>query len=61
MLFFPLTSVALGSWWAVVPALLAVPLFLRRLFIEEHMLFAELEGYREYAERVPWRLIPGLW
>jgi len=61
MFFFPLTSMALGSWWAVVPALLAIPLFLRRLFIEERMLFAELEGYREYAERVPWRVIPGLW
>ena len=61
MLSFPLTAMALGSWWAAVPALFMIPLFLRRLFIEERMLFAELEGYREYAERVPWRLIPHLW
>lgn len=61
MLWLPLTGTALGSWWAVVPASLAIPLFLRRLLIEERLLFAELEGYREYSSRVPWRIIPGLW
>ena len=61
MMWFPLTAVALGSWWALLPALLAVPLFLRRLFIEEGMLFAELEGYTEYAAKVPYRILPGVW
>lgn len=61
MTWFPLTAVVLGSWWAVLPTLLAIPLFLRRLFIEEGMLFAELEGYKEYAAKVPWRVLPGVW
>lgn len=59
--WFVMSGIALGSWFSVAIALLGVPLFFRRLFIEERTLFAELEGYREYAERVPWRLIPRVW
>lgn len=61
ILWFPLTGLALGSWYAAALGLIAMPLFLRRLFIEEGMLFAELEGYREYAARVPYRLVPHVW
>jgi len=25
------------------------------------VLLAELPGYRDYAERVRWRLLPGIW
>lgn len=59
--WFVMSGIALGSWVAAAVALLGVPLFFRRLFIEERTLFAELEGYREYAQRVPWRLIPHVW
>lgn len=59
--WFVMSGIALGSWYSVAIALLGVPLFFRRLFIEERTLFAELEGYREYATRVPWRLIPRVW
>jgi protein-S-isoprenylcysteine O-methyltransferase Ste14 len=58
---FLVAGLALGSWWAIVPSLTSVPLFLRRIRIEERLLFAELEGYTEYAQRVPYRLVPGLW
>jgi protein-S-isoprenylcysteine O-methyltransferase Ste14 len=56
------SGIALGSWISVAPALIGgVYFFLRRLRIEEALLFAELEGYREYAQRVPYRLVPGIW
>ncbi len=61
LVLFLCTGVALGSWCSAGAGLLAIPLFLRRLFIEEGMLFAELEGYREYAAKVPYRLIPRVW
>jgi protein-S-isoprenylcysteine O-methyltransferase Ste14 len=54
----PLT---LGSWFALVPAALLVFLVLLRTFLEDRMLTTHLTGYREYAERVPARLVPGLW
>jgi protein-S-isoprenylcysteine O-methyltransferase Ste14 len=36
-------------------------LILRRVFFEDRFLHANLTGYREYAERVPYRLLPGVW
>ena len=53
---------ALGSWWALVAAAVATPLALAwRILDEEAMLRHELAGYREYAARVRYRLIPLLW
>lgn len=59
--WFVMSGVALGSWYSALVAMAGIPLFFRRLFMEERLLFAELEGYREYAQRVPWRLIPRVW
>ncbi len=56
------SGLALNSWLAA--ALLAVwsLLFLfYRTIAEDRVLRAELPGYRAYAERVRWRLIPGIW
>jgi len=53
--------VALGSWWSVVPLLLALGMLLRRIRIEDRLLLAELEGYAEYAQRTRFRLLPGVW
>ena len=52
---------ALGSCWTLLFALLLTICFIIRIFPEERVLRAELEGYGDYAERVPYRLIPGLW
>lgn len=51
----------LGSPWAlsVIPFLVGVILI--RIHLEEDMLLNELPGYREYAARVRYRLIPGVW
>ncbi|MCX6030042.1 MAG: isoprenylcysteine carboxylmethyltransferase family protein [Chloroflexi bacterium] len=51
----------LGSLWALLPALAAVVAMVIRTALEDRMLQAELPGYREYAEEVRYRLIPGIW
>jgi protein-S-isoprenylcysteine O-methyltransferase Ste14 len=51
----------LGSWWAVLPGLASAGLVVVRTLLEDRMLLAELEGYPAYAERVRYRLLPGLW
>jgi protein-S-isoprenylcysteine O-methyltransferase Ste14 len=51
----------LGSWIALVPALLIALLLVLRTSLEDRMLTRELPGYRKYATHVPARLVPGLW
>jgi protein-S-isoprenylcysteine O-methyltransferase Ste14 len=53
-------GLALGSWVALPPALGFVALFVRRTAFEDRMLVAELPGYADYARRVRWRLVPGV-
>jgi protein-S-isoprenylcysteine O-methyltransferase Ste14 len=55
------TPLLLGSWYglAIVPVMLALLAF--RAVMEERMLKAELDGYREYAARVRYRLVPMVW
>lgn len=55
------TPPALGSWWAMIPALLIVPVLVARIGHEESLLERDLEGYREYRARTRYRLVPGLW
>jgi protein-S-isoprenylcysteine O-methyltransferase Ste14 len=55
------TPVALGSWWALIPAVLLVPVISARIRNEERMLASELAGYREYMRTTSYRLIPGIW
>lgn len=55
------TPLALGSWWAVVPAL-STPLFLvMRILDEEEALQEGLPGYVDYMQETRSRLIPGVW
>jgi protein-S-isoprenylcysteine O-methyltransferase Ste14 len=60
-----LTSVAaaflLGSYWALVPAAAITALLSLRTALEDRVLQRELPGYEEYASRVRFRLLPGLW
>ena len=56
----PFSGLALGSWLSVALALIYSILILRRVFFEDAFLRKNLEGYSEYAERVRFRLIPGL-
>jgi protein-S-isoprenylcysteine O-methyltransferase Ste14 len=61
LFFFLGAPLLLGSWYglALVPVLIAMLAF--RTVMEERMLTAELEGYREYAARVRYRFIPMVW
>ncbi len=51
----------LGSPWALIPGGLAALLFIVKTGAEDRMLREGLGGYREYAERVRYRLLPGVW
>ena len=54
-------ALALGSWWALVPAGLASLVLLVRTRWEDGTLQDELAGYKEYTQRVRSRWIPGVW
>jgi protein-S-isoprenylcysteine O-methyltransferase Ste14 len=55
------SGIALCSWLATAVGALGVALVLWRVIVEDRTLQAELPGYPEYALRVRWRLIPGIW
>jgi len=52
---------ALGSLWALVPAAVASIISVIRTALEDQTLHAELPGYRDYARRVRYRLIPAIY
>lgn len=60
-LFFLALPVSLGSWWGMVPGAIAAALVLIRTALEDRTLRAELPGYRAYAQRVRFRIVPGVW
>jgi protein-S-isoprenylcysteine O-methyltransferase Ste14 len=55
------TPIALGSAWAIIPALAIVAGIVWRLLDEERLLSQNLSGYAEYCERTRYRLAPGVW
>lgn len=61
----PLILVGLGLWLesyvAALGAVVPIALMVMRLRLEERFLRLELPGYTAYAERVRYRLIPGVW
>jgi protein-S-isoprenylcysteine O-methyltransferase Ste14 len=61
ILFELAVPVMLGSWWALIPGGLGALLFVVRTALEDRTLLEELDGYREYAQRVRHRLLPGVW
>jgi len=54
------TPFALGSYVALVPALLTIPVLVYRLRDEERVLRQELSGYAEYCEHTRFRLLPSV-
>jgi protein-S-isoprenylcysteine O-methyltransferase Ste14 len=52
---------ALGSWRGLIPAALLIPVLVWRLIREEALLTANLAGYRDYRDRVRYRLAPNVW
>ncbi len=54
-------AIALGSWWALLPAAGVAGVLVRRTILEDRFLHRELAGYPEYARKVRYRLLPGIW
>ncbi|MEJ2068383.1 MAG: isoprenylcysteine carboxylmethyltransferase family protein [Deltaproteobacteria bacterium] len=52
---------ALGSVWTLFPAAVALIVTVIRTALEDRTLQDELPGYREYAQRVRCRLLPGIY
>ena len=57
-LFMPL---ALGSYWALLFFVPIIALIILRTVDEEEFLLRDLKGYREYYQKVKYRLLPGIW
>ncbi len=57
----PAMAIALGSTFALVPALLCSLVILRRTIHEDRFLRDEIAGYAGYMLMVRFRLFPGLW
>lgn len=61
ILFQLATPLILGSLWALVPAVLTACASIVRTALEDQTLQEEFDGYRAYAQRVRYRLVPGIW
>lgn len=61
ILFFAGVPLLLGSWWGIAMTPVFLALFAVRIRIEERTLKQGLPGYTDYAARVPYRLLPGIW
>lgn len=54
-------ALALGSGWALLPALLVIALIVVRTVLEERALRDGLAGYADYTQRVKYRWVPWVW
>jgi protein-S-isoprenylcysteine O-methyltransferase Ste14 len=52
---------ALGSLWTLIPGALFTALIVIRTHLEDKTLHRELQGYASYADKVRYRLVPGIW
>jgi protein-S-isoprenylcysteine O-methyltransferase Ste14 len=61
LLAFLATPFLLDSPWALIPAAFVTAVLFYRTHLEDETLRKLLDGYRDYAARVRWRLVPGVW
>jgi len=61
ILFTLATPLLLSSLWTLIPGGLTALLIIVRTVFEDRTLLDELDGYQEYAGRVRYRLLPGVW
>ncbi len=61
ILMYITSPLALGSYWAVIPALFLIPILVARIINEEVVLTEELQGYSDYKLKTKYRLVPGIW
>lgn len=53
--------IILGSLWGLIPQGVIAVLLIIRTALEDRTLAEKLEGYKEYTQKVRYRLIPGFW
>lgn len=58
---WPATALVLGSAYGLAMSPLLIGVVVVRTALEDRTLTAELDGYREYRQRVRYRLVPHLW
>ncbi len=61
LLTYLATPFFLNSYWALLPAIALAIILVIRTNLEDQFLQNELDGYRDYAGRVRYRLLPGIW
>ena len=61
IVFYLSIPIALGSLYALAPALCGAALFVLRTYMEDKTLRKRLKGYEEYCNRTRYRLIPYVW
>ena len=61
IIMFGITSLALGSYWGLIPIVLIFVLLYFRISDEEQLLKEELEGYEEYMKQIKYRIFPKIW
>jgi protein-S-isoprenylcysteine O-methyltransferase Ste14 len=61
ILALPGIVLALSSMWTLIPAVVALIIAVIRTVLEDQTLQDELPGYRAYARRVRYRLIPRIY
>jgi protein-S-isoprenylcysteine O-methyltransferase Ste14 len=61
LLYHVASGLALNSLLSIIPAVIAVAFFARATTLEDRMLHDELAGYADYAAKVRYRLVPGIW
>ena len=61
LMMFLAMPLVLGSWWALLPFGLYIPVIVSRTLDEERLLRRELAGYDDYCTKVRWRIIPFVW
>ena len=61
ILLFLMMPIILGSWYALLILALYTAIIIVRLRDEEELLTRELPGYREYKQKVKYRILPFIW
>jgi protein-S-isoprenylcysteine O-methyltransferase Ste14 len=61
ILALPGIALALSSAWTLIPVAVALIITVLRTALEDRTLQEELPGYRDYARRVRYRLMPGIY
>ena len=61
LVWYLMTPLIFNSMWAYIPTAISVIATVIRTALEDKFLQAELEGYKDFAQKTRFRLFPGVW